>query len=648
MKKYKNIITGTTLALLLGTGAISCKKFEDINKNPQAAGPDQVQVEYFINASIIGAQMNPDVAERSFVLYWKTGGRQHRQTTFANGSYDDGWTSAYYDKSADWLNKINVAISIAEEKIAKGEVKEYTPNLLQVSRIWRAYLLSEFSDNFGPAPINAFQGENPEFASEKDVYYYILDELKDASSKLDISITSPEVLKKNDPAFKYDFAKWQKYANSMRMRLAMRLSEVDPSKAQAEFEDAASKPLLITMDEAFAVQERSGWDDLSGVMSREWNAQLLSPTLNNLYIGLGGVKSEVQLPAYLHDAIKPANYMGLAFADHFSSKSNDPSAGYWFDGLQNTIDPRAYKQFIVPGDVNNPEFNFYPSWADDATVTKRDLKKKVGENTEVLKELDGKYTWNATTMGDWGPKGALNDIYTWPGSNPRLANPFRNNSMQRVFFAPWETYFLLAEAGVRGWAIPGSAAEAYEKGIRSSFDYFSGSSFSGTKANAFIDAYLTSTDYNRNGTSVAWSHTAEPGNTHAMTFTNGYTNTSGTVAVNYPKNDLYKGGAFRNDLMNKILTQKFIAQTPWLPLETWNDFRRLGLPFFENLAVERPILDLPALNEGNFMTVQVAFFPQRLKYPSGFANNDPEGYAKAVQLLGGTDAVLTPLWWAKH
>src|SRR5690606_13753736 len=107
---------------------------------------------------------------------------------------------------------------------------------------------------------------------------------------------------------------------------------------------------------------------------------------------------------------------------------------------------------------------------------------------------------------------------------------------------PWETYFLLAEGGVRGWAIPGSAAEAYEKGIRSSFDYFSGSSFSGTKANAFIDAYLTSTDYNRNGTSVAWSHTTEPGNTHSMTFTNAYTNTSGTVAVNYPKNDLYKGG----------------------------------------------------------------------------------------------------------
>ena len=42
-----------------------------------------------------------------------------------------------------------------------------------------------------------------------------------------------------------DWNKWIKYANSMRMRLAMRLSEVDPGKAKSEFEDAVKVISLL-------------------------------------------------------------------------------------------------------------------------------------------------------------------------------------------------------------------------------------------------------------------------------------------------------------------------------------------------------------------------------------------------------------------
>ncbi|WP_118194735.1 SusD/RagB family nutrient-binding outer membrane lipoprotein [Albibacterium indicum] len=637
MKILNNKLSKSFLALGVAAVISSCSKFEDINKSPQAADDQQVQVEYFINASINGAQMNPDVAERAFVLYWKTAGRQHRLTFFNNGTYDDGYTSAYYNQSATWLNRINEAVQIAEAKIEVGDVKEYTGNLLQVARIWRAYLLSEFSDNFGPAPIDAFKAVNPTFASTKDVYYYCLEELKDASSKLDLGIANPEVLKGNDPAYQYDYEKWQKYANSMRLRLAMRLSEVDPAKAKAEFEDAASKPLLTAMDETFQVQEAPGWSDLSGVMSREWNSQLLSPTLNNLFIGLGGVESADQLTnAEMKGKIKAANYMGEKYDNHISSLSNDPSAGYWLDGLPNSIDPRAYKLFIVPGDFTNPDFSRFPTYADNPIITERNL---VDADGKLVKKLDGKNTWNAATIGDWGEKGAKNQIYIWEGANPRLAQRYRNSANKRIFFAPWETYFLLAEAGVRGWAAPGAPKSNYEKGIELSFAY--------NGVSSFLTDYLKSTDFNRVGTSVSWDHTTEP-TAKTVTFKNGYTGAAGSATYNYPKNTLYKNGTVNNDHLTKIITQKFIAQTPWLPMETWSDHRRLGLPFFENPAIERPLIDLPALNKSNYMTSQVEFFPQRLRYPSGFRNSDPDGYAEAVSLLEGEDAVLTPLWWAMH
>jgi len=48
------------------------------------------------------------------------------------------------------------------------------------------------------------------------------------------------------------------------------------------------------------------------------------------------------------------------------------------------------------------------------------------------------------------------------------------------------------------------------------------------------------------------------------------------------------------------------------------------------------------------MTSSIKFFPQRMKYPSSLSNSNINGYNQAVSALGGTDAVLTPLWWAKH
>jgi hypothetical protein len=633
----KNILKKSSLALAMIAMLGSCDDLEEINQSPTAATSDQVQVEYFINNSIIGAQMNPDVAERSFVLYWKTAGHQMLSTGISGGSYNDGWSSAYYNSSASWLNHINTAIQIADEKAAKGDVKPYTGNLKQVARIWRAYLMSELADNFGPIAIEAFQGTNPQFNDLKSVYYFMLAELKDASAKLDVSVVNPDNLKKGDPAYGYDYMKWRKYANSMRLRLAMRLSEVDPAKAKAEFEAAASGDLLTNATDTFQVQEKPGWDDLTGVMSREWNSQILSVTLNNLYIGLGGVKSTDQLDSSLHASVKPADYIGQKYADHFTMKTNEPAAGYWLDGLPNKIDPRAYKAFIIPGDFGNANFSSYPSWDSSAKTTTNNLLSSTGA---VVKAIDGKNTWNAFAVGNWGTMASTNQVRASNGSMPRMSQQFRGSTSKRIFFAPWETYFLLAEASVRGWAVPMSGKAAYEEGIKANFAYWGVSSHLG--------AYLTSNEYNRTGTSVNWNHTTEPPTSVAMNYVDGYTGTPGVATILYPKNDIYKNGAVKNDLLAKIITQKFIAQTPWLPLEAWNDHRRLGLPFFENPSVEQPNVNLPALTTANYMTNQVGFFPQRLRYTSGLRNSNPAGYAQAVGFLGGADDVFTPLWWAKH
>lgn len=633
----KNIIKSFFLTALVVVLSAACSDFEEININPTAAGEDQVQTEYFINNSIVGAQMDPHIAERVFVLYWKAAGRMDRTNTLPVGSYNDGWTTDYFRYISEWLNNAYTAVDIADSQINNGTAKVYTNNLKQVARIWRVYLLSELSDTFGPIPINGFQGVNPDFNSLEEVYGYLLTELADAVSSMEADVTPPNAIQNNDPAYGYNFTNWIKYGNSMRMRLAMRLSESDPATAQQHFEAAAgSNQFIGSLDENFQVQETGGWSALTGVMTREWNMQYLSPTMNNLMIGLGGVPSVDQLPGDFAQYVKPGNYLGEKYEDHFTTLTNDPSAGYWFDGLHETIDPRSYVQFIIPGDFDNPEMNRYPTYSLPTTgETVRTLVTDDG-NT-VVKEIDAAYTWNAPSIGSWGDKGAKNNVYSHAGAVPRLANSYRNGTSERIFFASWESYFLIAEAAVRGWNTPMSGEEAYEKGITESLAYWGVSDVA--------SQYLASQDYNRVGTSVAWNHTAEPPAMVTMSYVDGYTDQPGTVEFSYPDNHLYMNGNVKNDALTKILTQKFIAQSPWLPLETWNDHRRLGLPFFENPAVENPLPSLPALNASNFMESRWEFFPQRLEYPSNLESNVPEGYSQALQHLEGADDVFTPLWW---
>ncbi len=655
----KNIhIKYAVLLALIPMVLFSCKKFSDVNTDPTAASSTQVQPEYFINNAITHAQMNPDPSERAFILYWAAAGHQISDAdgaTFSWGSYNDGWTSDYYSNQAQALTYVNSAISVAQQQIAANTQKLYTQNLIWVARIWRVYLLSELADGFGPVPVNGFQGVNPTFSDVKTVYYYMLSELDSASSAIDVNVaTATSTLAAEDPAYGYNWLSWQQYANSMRLRLAMRLSEVDPTKAQAEFEAAAATNNFITTSgAAFGVKEFPGYNDLSGMYSRSWYLAPIAVTLNNLMVNLGGVTSASQLPNVVTNAaelstaqanIKPANYVGQYLPVQFTTMTNNPYAPYYFDGMPATIDPRAFQIFWIPG--NNASAT-YPAAANGGGLDSVQTGTFLNADGSPFKTFNAAFTWNPMMDGNWGAKGgvlntldSIENIGISNGMVPCLQNKFRTQTATRIFFGPWESYFLLAEGAVRGWATPIDAQDAYNDGIGASFAYWG--------VSQYLSTYLASDDYNRVGTSVDWNNTIEPPASFTAAYVDGTTNTPGTKSISYPTNNLYKGGSVKNDALTKIITQKFIAQTPWLPLETWSDHRRLGLPFFENVVLESPINTLPALNSGNLNTANIQFLPQRIIYPSSLKNSNVNGYNQAISELGGNDAVLTPLWWAQQ
>ena len=582
------------LGLGFCAGLVSCSDFDEVNTNPTAAGEEYVKPQYALNNSIGQAQMNPGTAERIVVYNWASAARICGEMSFLNvGRYSDDYTSAYYypDLSSS-IKNATLAITAVENQLEAATTtaheKEFFPNVKQFARIWRAYLISEFVDNFGPYPIESFLGENPVFNSEKDDYEFILKELKEAAAAINTSVLPVEAEGKCDPFdnVKYDPVKWQKYANSLRMRLAMRLSNIDKATAQAEFEDAAKGNKILTADDMFAVKENDGWDVFSGVYTRSFDDQVLSSTVANLLTNLGGVKVTEQR-SDLASYVKPANYLGIKYDRHYVANTDNPTKQYWLDGMPENLDPRALKIFCLPDDENAE--NYIDKYND--RTAKDFVLYTVDENGNPIPnkdnpgeiKIDATRCWNgypAGSRGGWSPTLAYNQLVTngyGPGCTLPMLGKDYCKGKSRIFFAAWETYFLLAEASLYGWNTGTTAKEAYENGIKASFEYFG--------VSEYVNDYLNSTNYNRVGTSVKFDHTTEP-TAEQMTYVDGYSKEQKTVTYEYPTASKTLYGKALNDHLTKIITQKFIAQTPYLVLEMWSDFRRLGLPFFEIPANE--------------------------------------------------------------
>ena len=645
------------LGLVFCAGLVSCSDFDEVNTNPTAAGEEYVKPQYALNNSIGQAQMNPGTAERIVVYNWASAARICGEMSFLNvGRYSDDYTSSYYypDLSAS-IKNATLAITAVENQLEAATTtaheKEFFPNVKQFARIWRAYLISEFVDNFGPYPIESFLGENPVFNSEKDDYEFILKELKEAAAAINTSVLPVEAEGKCDPFdnVKYDPVKWQKYANSLRMRLAMRLSNIDKATAQAEFEDAAKGNKILTADDMFAVKENDGWDVFSGVYTRSFDDQVLSSTVANLLTNLGGVKVTEQR-SDLASYVKPANYLGIKYDRHYVANTDNPTKQYWLDGMPENLDPRALKIFCLPDDENAE--NYIDKYND--RTAKDFVLYTVDENGNPIPnkdnpgeiKIDATRCWNgypAGSRGGWSPTLAYNQLVTngyGPGCTLPMLGKDYCKGKSRIFFAAWETYFLLAEASLYGWNTGTTAKEAYENGIKASFEYFG--------VSEYVNDYLNSTNYNRVGTSVKFDHTTEP-TAEQMTYVDGYSKEQKTVTYEYPTASKTLYGKALNDHLTKIITQKFIAQTPYLVLEMWSDFRRLGLPFFEIPANESSMTGSDMVNVWNPNSWKDGqkweFYPQRMRYPSSLENADPEGYKQAVELLGGSDNIITPLWW---
>ncbi len=672
-KQIFNIIA--TLSVLLFWG--SCSDFEEINQNPNAVSQEDIQAEYFFNGSMFEAQMNPHIAERVWIIYWDRVSGYEARGTLTTFLQSNDYNTDYYGGSYlnRWIKDATLAIELAKGRVDDPSFPNAN-NMYQIARIWRAYLISEMVDNFGPIPLSSYDGTPiTEMQSVEDVYAFILNELQEASTGLQLDVEPTESQWKNDIMYGANSgtnggtqnsrdnhaAAWQRYANSMILRYALRIGN------QSAFEAAAQRPLIATEADIASVEEGDGWTALTGVMSRPWNPQQMSRTYASLVMGLGGVDIATMaamggnavsgadmaaLAPYLKD---PNTYLGIDMRDNYlPTKTNRVDAPYFFDGIPNNIDPRALINFSVPGFAPNSVNNYEMSNSEVKMLLPDSINSEgfpvpitMGGDTLVLR---AQYTYHTLMPGNSATYSSNFTLINGAQNLPTKSKAYRSGTGRRIFFGPWETQFLLAEAALKGWVTGTSAQSAYEAGITASFTHLDIASLAPT--------YIASTSYNRNGTSVAWNHTAEAApvvmeayvlrDNIELSGTKSYEISQNPTMVNVTYT--YPQGAYttNNDLLTKVITQKYIANSPWLPLEAWSDYRRLNLPFMENPVLQSANTSMPWYTGTMWQTFQRANVPQRISYPSNLATNNADAYNSGVSLLGGRDEIATALPWAKQ
>lgn len=394
-------------------------------------------------------QITTSLTHDQYASYW-TNAVEGFVTQAPTYAYTDGWSARrwshfYDDRSVSEYSQLIKTFWFCN--------KEYYHTAFYITRIYYAFLLSAQTDTYGDIPIQYYvkgaipPEENVVYTSQKEVYQMIFDMLDQAVTKLTREMPSAAQydLGDYDKVYGGDKDKWVRFANTLRLRLALRVSNVDNQMAKKQAQ-AALDPNnggLITSNEDNMVQIQkisylgSGGDGEKNMYAVifGWGAQIV-------------MSKELEW-AYKNEALKEGiteNSEGFVTkSDADGMKFNEKSANCY-------LDPRCGKLW------------YRPSPWEDLGGTYANIK----ETTKDFKGmLNGTTGFGEDFMETYSPGRSCSNALTTELYDDCWWTPAR----EVVWLGYAESWFLRAEAALRGWSND-DVDECYTEGIKASMEYY--------------------------------------------------------------------------------------------------------------------------------------------------------------------------------
>ena len=244
--------------------AIGCtKKFEKLNTNPALLSEEIVTSEYLLSGVQygIGAGLGAsDIGDYAGMTV------RGDNAPFVDHFDDGAWNAAY----TSFGN--NLAAIIRKTKDDPAMV-----NKKAIARILKVWVFSQATDIYGDIPYtesNKAPDEAvvaPRYDTQESIYQDFFKELKEAAAELDDNKAS---FGNADLYYGGNVSKWKKFANSLRLRLALRVRYVNAQMAQTNMSDLQESDLITSMADNAVI---STLDDIEGHRNSGYNVIVNSP-----------------------------------------------------------------------------------------------------------------------------------------------------------------------------------------------------------------------------------------------------------------------------------------------------------------------------------------------------------------------------------
>ena len=244
MKKI-TITTGQLLLAVALLALASCTgDFEDINRNPNQVTEEQMEALNYKTGTKVRTLQGLVIPVQEHMYQFNeslTGG------PFAGyiGATVDTWQTKFetYNPSADW-RKWPFANVITETYTPYKGIVGGTDDEVAVAfaRLLRVAIMQRVTDSYGPIPYSELENNESVYVaydSQEAVYTKMFEELDEAIETLGRNTTlSSDAWSRYDGVYYGNIAQWLKYANSLKLRMAMRLTEVKPDLARTKASEA--------------------------------------------------------------------------------------------------------------------------------------------------------------------------------------------------------------------------------------------------------------------------------------------------------------------------------------------------------------------------------------------------------------------------
>lgn len=211
-----------------------------------------------------------------------------------NSDYNmqDGWNSAMWTHIYSYI--------FPQIYQSENATRNVHPALFGITKILKVEVMHRVTDYYGPIIYTNFANAQKHYRpdTQKDVYYEFFNELDSAVVALSRYIEErPESngFARFDILLDGKYTSWIKFANSLRMRLAMRLSSVDATKARVEFKKGLENEYGVfdVENERVAVSTKSGYTNPLGELNRVWNETYMSAAMESILKGYDDPRMKV-------------------------------------------------------------------------------------------------------------------------------------------------------------------------------------------------------------------------------------------------------------------------------------------------------------------------------------------------------------------